>query len=255
MVKTTLSFLLLSCSTRQYTSSAFLPPSPIKTNKLRAAASSSLGDLFSGITGLAPSSLEPPRGVLSGTSIDPTREDVDLGRVYKASVDGWSAIDFHKCVDGKGSALVVALTKSGKRFGGYNPLGWMSSDDYGNTNNAFLWFERNGRGVKCPVLAGGNAAVFDFATGGPTFGSADMCIGPPRAPVMGGFTGPDMENVSSVAGDLRRGKSSLGGAYSFQNGWPVAGEFGVVEVEVYCNLNVGKKLAYGNKSGFSIFGF
>ena len=157
--------------------------------------------------------------------------------------------------DGKGSALVIALTKSGKRFGGYNPLGWMSSDDYGNTNNAFVWFEQNGRGVKCPVLAGGNAAIFDFATGGPTFGSADLCIGPPRAPVMGGFTGPDMENVSSVAGDLRRGKSSVGGAYSFQKGWPVAGEFGVVEVEVYCNLNVGKKLAYGNKSGFSLFGF
>jgi hypothetical protein len=132
----------------------------------------------------------------------------------------------------------------------------MSSDDYGNTNNAFLWFEQNGKGVKCPVLSGGNAAIFDFATGGPTFGSADLCIGVPRAPVMGGFTGPDMENVGRVAGDLRKGKSSVGGAYSFVKGWPVAGEFGVVEVEVYCNMNVGKRLAYGSgKGGFSLFGF
>jgi hypothetical protein len=84
MVKTTISFLLLLCSTPQYTD-AFLPPSPTKTNQLRAV-SSSLGDLFSGITGVAPSSLEPPRDVLSGTSIDPMREDVDLGRVYKVRV-------------------------------------------------------------------------------------------------------------------------------------------------------------------------
>ena len=155
--------------------------------------------------------------------------------------------------DGKGSAIVIALTKSGKRFGGYNPLGWMSSDDYGNTNNAFLWFEQNGKGVKCPVLSGGNAAIFDFATGGPTFGASDLCIGTPKAAVMGGFTGPDMENVSSIAGDLRKGKSSVGGAYEFVKGWPVAGNFGVVEVEVYCNLNVGKKMAYG-RSPFSLFG-
>lgn len=85
--------------------------------------------------------------------------------------------------NGKGSALVAALTKSGKRFGGYNPLGWMSSDDYGNANNAFLWFEQNGKGVKFPVLSGGNAAIFDFATRWPTFGSADLSLGPPQAAV------------------------------------------------------------------------
>ena len=38
--------------------------------------------------------------------------------LFQASKDGWSAINFHECVDGKGSAIVVALSKSGKRFGG-----------------------------------------------------------------------------------------------------------------------------------------
>lgn len=177
--------------------------------------------------------------------------------MYKASKDGWSAIDFHKCVDGKGSAIVVALSKSGKRFGGFNPLGWMSSDDYGNTNSAFLWFDKNGKGVKCPVLPGGNAAIFDYATSGPCFGSSDFIIGPPRAAVMGGFTGPDIEASESVAGDLRKGKSSVGGTYIFQKGWPVSGQFEVVEVEVYCNLNVGKRLSYGGGGGGfgSLFGF
>ena len=52
------------------------------TTKLRA---SPVGDLFSGVTGLAPSSLGPPTDILAGTSIDPARDDVELGRVYKVS--------------------------------------------------------------------------------------------------------------------------------------------------------------------------
>mmetsp|Transcript_21226 Transcript_21226/g.35026 ORF Transcript_21226/g.35026 Transcript_21226/m.35026 type:complete len:252 (+) Transcript_21226:132-887(+) len=202
---------------------------------------SPLQDVFSGITGIAPSSIEPPTDLLIGTSIDPTRNDVQLERVYKATKDGWSAIDFHNCVDTKGSAIVVALTKSGKRFGGFNPLGWSSTDDYGNSNNAFLWFEKNGKGVKLPILAGGNTAIYDIASAGPTFGAADLCLGPPKAAVMGGFTGPSVENVSSVSGSLRKGKSSVGGCFDYVRGWPVAGEFSVVEVEVYCNARVGKR--------------
>ncbi|KAL9187725.1 hypothetical protein ACHAXT_006103 [Thalassiosira profunda] len=209
-----------------------------------AASSSPLGDLLSGITGVAPSSLSPPSDVLAGTFIDPSRDDVDLGRVYKATKDGWGALDFHKCVDGRGSAIVVCLSKSGKRFGGFNPLGWNSSDDYSNSNSAFLWFDKNGKATKCPILVGGNTAIYDYATSGPNFGAADLCIGPPRAQVMGGFTGPDTEDNRSVAGNLRKGKSSVGGAYDYQKGWPVAGEFQLAEVEVYCNLNAGKRMPY-----------
>ncbi|KAL7539343.1 hypothetical protein ACHAXR_009227 [Thalassiosira sp. AJA248-18] len=232
-------------------------PRPALSKSLSAAtklyaSASPLGDLFSGITGVAPSSLSPPDDVLAGTFIDPARDDVDLGRVYKATKDGWSAINFHKCVDGKGSAFVVALSKSGKRFGGFNPLGWMSSDDYGNSNAAFLWFEKGGKTMKCPILPGGNTAIYDFASGGPNFGAADFCIGPPRAAVMGGFTGPDVENSESVAGNLRKGRSSVGGAYEFQKGWPVAGEFQLAEVEVWCNLNAGRRRS--SRGGRGLFG-
>lgn len=221
---------------------------PLSATKLDAS-SSPLGDLFFGVTGVAPSSLNPPVDVLAGTSIDPTRDDVDLGRVYKATKDGWSAVDFHNCVDGKGSAIVVVLSKSGKRFGGFNPLGWMSSDDYGNSNAAFLWFEKNGKSGKCPILPGGNTAIYDFATGGPNFGAADLQIGPPRSAVMGGFAGPDVENSASVSGSLRTGKSSVGGVYEYENGWPVAGAFQSAEVEVWCNMNAGKR------RGGGLFGF
>lgn len=200
-----------------------------------------VGDFFSGVTGNPPSSLDPPAGILlKGTSIDPEKANVDLQRVYKASEDGWSAVDFHRCCDDRGSGLVVALTRSGKKFGGFNPLGWSSTDDYGGSNSAFLWFRKDGGGgiARCRVLIGGNAATFDYATGGPQFGPADLVIGPPQAAVMGGFAGPDMEDTSVNAGDLRRGTSSVGGAYEWTDGWPVRGSFTLVELEVYCNANI-----------------
>ena len=48
-------------------------------------ASSPISNLFSGVLGVAPSSLTPPTDILAGTSIDPARDDVELGRVYKVS--------------------------------------------------------------------------------------------------------------------------------------------------------------------------
>jgi hypothetical protein len=79
------------------------------------------GDVFSGITGRAPESLSFPLSTLDGTNIDPSKSNVDLQCVYKASRDGWSAIDFHDRVDSRGSALVVCLSSSGTKFGGYSP--------------------------------------------------------------------------------------------------------------------------------------
>jgi hypothetical protein len=160
-------------------------PSPFLTQPkpLRAG----LGDLFCSIIGIPPKSLYPPlvEDLLRGTSIDPTRSNVNLVRCYKASMDGWSAMDFHKCVDGRGSCLVSALSnKSNRRFGGFNPLGWKSTDDYGSSNAAFLWFEGGSTStaiIKVPVLPGGGACLFDYASSGPCFGASDLIIGPSQA--------------------------------------------------------------------------
>eukprot|EP00978_Attheya_sp_CCMP212_P029785 scaffold107022_cov52-Attheya_sp.AAC.2 len=214
-----------------------------------------VGDFFSGVTGRAPESLEPPTILLEGTNL----ENVPLERVYKASRDGWSASTFHDMCDGRGSAVVVALGTNGKRFGGYNPVGWRSTDDYSSSNAAFLFALTSSDGtkssiIKCPVLSGGNAAIYDYATGGPTFGAADLVIGPPRAAVMGGFTGPDTEDTTTNAGSLKEGRSSVGGAYDFQKGWPVAGRFTLVEVEVYCNANMTPE-SQSSQQSFSFWPF
>jgi hypothetical protein len=80
--------------------------------------------------------------------------------------------------------------------------------------------------------------VFDYATGGPSFGAADLVIGEPKAAVMGGFAGPDMMDMSANAGSLRKGKSSVGGSYDYVKGWPARGSFELVQLEVYCNAAI-----------------
>lgn len=90
---------------------------------------------------------------------------------------------------------------------------------------------------ECCKHTTGNAAIFDYATGGPCFGASDLIIGEPKAAVMGGFAGPDMEDTSINAGNLREGRCS--GFMSYDSpgnrGFPVRGAFQLCQVEVYCN--------------------
>jgi TLD len=141
---------------------AAAPPPNFRTGAARAEATktkttsvSSVGNWISGVTNTPPTqpllTAELQASLVSNTIL----QDKVLSCVYRATSDGWSAIDFHRAVDEKGSCLVVALTRSGQLIGGFNPAGWRSTDDYYNSNAAFLWYERGGRAVKCPVLKGG----------------------------------------------------------------------------------------------------
>jgi TLD len=170
--------------------------------------------------------------IVAGTYL----KNQDLRCLYKASRDGWSALDFHEKVDDAGSAVLVCRTRSGVTLGGYNPSGWRSTDDYYSSTTAFLYTMNGNRIQMYPIRrgGGGNTAIFDYATGGPCFGTADLQLGPPLAAVMGGFAGPDLDNLQPNAGTLRRGVSTTAGfTYETDKSWPVRGTFAVVEVEVY----------------------
>ena len=68
---------------------------------------------------------------------------------------------------------------------------------------------------------------------------ADLKIGESQAAVMGGFAGPDMQDTSINAGNLKQGTSTIGGAYdNVQGAWPIRGKFQLVELEVYANANI-----------------
>lgn len=188
---------------------------------------------------------KPPGKLISERELEEITQGTNLqGRsdvtcMYKASRDGWSATQFHDRVDNLGSAVVVARSLTGQIFGGYNPAGWRSTDDYVTSTQAFLWARsRPGNNKdriiqKFPILAGGNAAIFDYATSGPNFGAGDLQIGPSQAAVMGGFAGPDAEDITSSAGNLRRAKSVAGITYETTGAWPARGNLALTEVEVY----------------------
>lgn len=99
------------------------------------------------------------------------------------------------------------------KFGGFSPEGYRSTDDYYDTLDAFLfyWLDDSDEPIVLSKVGGNGAALFDYARGGPQFGADGLLIGPPLAPVMGGFAGPD---TNSGIGDLRMAKSRLGLSYA-----------------------------------------
>jgi len=146
----------------------------------------------------------------------------ELRCCYKATVDGFSATDFHRRCDFKGPCVVVGYTDGGSggagfRFGGFIPEGYRSTDDYYDTLDAFLfyWPEAAAAEAEQPVVlpkvGGSGAALFDYARGGPQFGADGLLVGPPLTAVMGVFTGPDS---SAGVGDLRSARSRLGLSYA-----------------------------------------
>ncbi|KAK8952332.1 hypothetical protein KSP39_PZI004509 [Platanthera zijinensis] len=153
-----------------------------------------------------------PQSLLSKTHL----RGRELKCCYQASIDGFSATDFHRHCDFKGPCVVIGYTDKSGRIGAFNPEGYRSTDDYCDTFDAFLFYWEDGAAdrdepVVLPKIGGSGAALFDYARGGPQFGADGLLIGPPMAPVMGGFAGPE---TNSGVGDLRRAKSRLGLSYA-----------------------------------------
>ncbi|OVA01290.1 TLDc [Macleaya cordata] len=167
----------------------------------------------------------------------------ELKCCYIASIDGFSATSFHNCCDFKGPCVVIGYTKNSFKFGAFNPEGYRSTDDYYDTFDAFLFYWRDVNEIEpviLPKVGGSGAALFDYARGGPQFGADGLLIGPPLAPVMGGFAGPD---TNSGVGDLRQAKSRLGLSYAKREDGKES-LFGdeprttLEEVQVFCNPKI-----------------
>ena len=193
--------------------------------------------------------LAPHPTLVAGTSLEGKR----LELAYVATEHGWDALDFHGRCDDRGSTLVECETRGGLRFGGFNPLGYMSSDDYGSSVNAFIYFFAgdDDAPTRCAALGSGDGCVYDYAKGGPTFGAADLVVGRPKSAVMGGFSGPDTEDMSIGQGSLRTASSSPGGAYARHADWPAAaiaaGE--LAEVRAWVNADVRPQGSGGGGGG------
>lgn len=181
------------------------------------------GEEEEGIVLLDPDSLPDclPAAVVSRTFLAGRA----LAVAYRGSTHGWSALDFHARCDFKGPCLIVAeVEESGAVFGAYYSDCFQSSDDYKSSFKPFLFAFDDDEGTKktplserrvfvCEKVGGPEAALFDYARGGPQFGPDGLVVGPPLSPVMGGFAGPDSPTRGG-AGDLRTAKSRLGLSYA-----------------------------------------
>lgn len=186
--------------------------------------------------------LQVPPSLLQNTHL----EGRDLKCCYRASVDGFSAAAFHRHTDFKGPCVIVCTPEEGPLFGAFSPEGYRSTDDYYDSFDAFLFYwpdssratEALGDDfVVLKKVGGSSSALFDYARGGPQFGADGLLIGPPLAPVMGGFSGPD---TNSGAGSLSEARSRLGLSYALRPDGK-ASLFGdqkrvsLVEVVIFCS--------------------
>lgn len=156
-----------------------------------------------------------PRALLAGTHVAAR----PLALAYRASRDGWSALDFHAACDFMGPLIVLCTTDGSEgggpvKFGGFHSTGVSSSDDYFASLSPFLFvLDARGTGfTRLPKINGPEAALYDYRRGGPQWGADALVVGAPAAPVMGGFAGPDSPTVG--AGDLKQARSRLGLAYA-----------------------------------------
>jgi hypothetical protein len=99
--------------------------------------------------------------------------------VYDANKDGWDPLSFHRAVDGKGAAVVVAKTVAGKVCGGYNPKGFASLGGARPSVAAFLFYERKPNKFQKlqKVGGGGLACARDDPNFGISFGPDGLVIG------------------------------------------------------------------------------
>lgn len=115
------------------------------------------------------------RQVLAATNLE-TRP---LKLAYDANKDGWKSSVFHSKVDKLGPAVVIARSKSGGVFGGYNPTGWVNYGEYRGSIAAFLFTFPNGdttsRPVKLAKISGAGLAQIDDGCG-PKFGMEGLTI-------------------------------------------------------------------------------
>jgi hypothetical protein len=147
------------------------------------------------------------RPLLKNTQLESRK----LQLVYNGQRQGWNPAAFHKAVDTRGAAVVLAKTKDGMICGGYNPKGWSSLGGARPSVAAFLFYQRGRDGAfqkLCKVGGGGLACARDDPDHGISFGPDGLVIAlqPGRERLAQSKLGPYFERgpeeLSSIFGGV-----------------------------------------------------
>jgi hypothetical protein len=99
--------------------------------------------------------------------------------IYKATRDGFTFKDFHRCCDEKGPTLTIIQSTDNYFFGGYTTINWNKRvKGWSIDKTAFLFTLINPHDIaptKYTINDNGKDAVFSNGNG-PTFGSIDINI-------------------------------------------------------------------------------
>ena len=97
--------------------------------------------------------------------------------LYRGSLHGFSASDFHSKCDNNPKTLTIIKDTSGNIFGGYTEATW-DGDGYKSDKNAFIFSLVNKQRMPVKLnVTNGNCAIYCNMRYGPTFGVGhDICI-------------------------------------------------------------------------------
>lgn len=106
--------------------------------------------------------------------------EIKFELIYRASVDGFGANDFHRQCDGISKTLTIIKVKGNSNvFGGYTDVAWDSSNNFKEDHNAFIFslVNKENKPVKIPIKKNDFAdAIYCSSCCGPAFGFRDIQI-------------------------------------------------------------------------------
>ena len=146
---------------------------------------------------------------------------MDLGLLFRASRDGFSAKSFHQACDNRGPTLCLFKSEKNKIFGGFADKSWFSNICFKLSKGAFLFSVDNKKKLK--LFRNHDKALFFNKNYGPCFGE-DIIIGDkadePKS--CRSFVGRSYETCDGYFESLEAQKSLTG--------FPV---FSLIDYEVY----------------------
>ena len=102
--------------------------------------------------------------------------NIKYTQIYKATRDGGTGKDFHRCCDNKTPTLTLIESTNGYIFGGYISIPWESPSDWtyeGNDEKAFIFSVNNN--LKFPIQ-NNSYVIYLHKDYGPDFGNNDIYL-------------------------------------------------------------------------------
>jgi hypothetical protein len=151
-------------------------------------------------------------------------QEQKLNFIYKASSDGFTALDFHSRCDNKPNLICLVKSDKDRTFGGYSPLAFNSQNAYiSGTGKSFLFQLDENSKHPCKNTS---QEIYGYSTYLLTFGGGHdlhICNQPNVNPGSYCNLGSGYEPGQGMVYQNETAKTYLAGSYNFK----------VLEIEVY----------------------